>query len=188
MLSNIFVIFNVDLLVGTYLILKKNLLFNNKAIETTNLLFIFYPDLQHAKEIQQLSSDAESAFTETEDKDIRFEKLLESKHRHQKQQMNNKPTFNSALLGFAEMERLPHNTNVLEFWQQNEKLYASLTAAARVVFSVPGTQVSVEQLFSQLKFIYSDLRGSLHPRNINNILIVRSNFEFVNDDMFYKKI
>lgn len=37
------------------------------------------------------------------------------------------------------------------------------------------TQVSVERLFSAMKFIYSDLRGNLSPELVQDILIIRCN-------------
>jgi len=47
-----------------------------------------------------------------------------------------------------------------------------------VVFSVPGTQFSVERLFSGLKFILSPYRSITNAHNLEDQLIVQINRKF----------
>jgi len=55
-----------------------------------------------------------------------------------------------------------------------------LSQLAKVVFSAPATQVSVERLFSGLKFILSPYRSNIFSKNLENQLLVRTNRLFDN--------
>ena len=48
-----------------------------------------------------------------------------------------------------------------------------------VVYGVAATQVTVERLFSHLKYILSDNRGALKEGIIDDILICRMNPDFM---------
>lgn len=50
------------------------------------------------------------------------------------------------------------------------------------VLSVPATQVSVERLFSGLKFILSPLRTNINEHILENQLLVRANRIFCNKE------
>lgn len=54
-----------------------------------------------------------------------------------------------------------------------------------VVLSVPATQVSVERLFSGLKFILSSLRTNNNKNILENQLLVRSNKIFCRKEKRY---
>ncbi|XP_060856315.1 uncharacterized protein LOC132934050 [Metopolophium dirhodum] len=56
-----------------------------------------------------------------------------------------------------------------------ESTHPELHELAKVVFSVPGTQVSVERLFSGLKFILSPYRTNISSSNLEDQLLVRTN-------------
>lgn len=49
------------------------------------------------------------------------------------------------------------------------------------MLAVPGTQVSVERLFSQLTFILNDRRERITEENLNNVLLVRTNYRNLKD-------
>ncbi|XP_008178236.1 uncharacterized protein LOC103307747 [Acyrthosiphon pisum] len=68
------------------------------------------------------------------------------------------------------------------FWKSMEDTYPELYILAKIVFAVPSTQVSVERLFSGLKFILSPYRSNITSKNLENQLIVRTN------RLFEKKI
>ena len=59
------------------------------------------------------------------------------------------------------------------FWERKKADYPLLYELFMVLSSVPFTQVSVERLFSHLKFILGDQRSSIGADNLNNILFVR---------------
>ncbi|XP_029167403.1 uncharacterized protein LOC114937896, partial [Nylanderia fulva] len=75
----------------------------------------------------------------------------------------------------VEQKRLNRKTNILQFWEEKRKSQPELYKLAMVVLSVPATQVSVERLFSGLKFILSPLRTNVNERILENQLLVRSN-------------
>ncbi|CAK1591073.1 unnamed protein product [Parnassius mnemosyne] len=74
---------------------------------------------------------------------------------------------------FLEEPLLKSSESVLKFWEEKQLIYPQLYQLARVALSVPATQVSVERLFSALKFIVSNLRMNLKDDIIEDILFVR---------------
>jgi hypothetical protein len=61
-----------------------------------------------------------------------------------------------------------------------EASYPELSQLAKVVFSVPVTQVNVELLFAGLKFILSPYQSNVTSTNLENQLLIRTNFLFNN--------
>jgi len=73
--------------------------------------------------------------------------------------------------------RLNHKTNILKFWKSMENIYPEIYVLAKIILSVPSTQVSVERLFSGLKFIFSPYRcniNSSQPKTIPKVEKKRS--------------
>jgi len=83
---------------------------------------------------------------------------------------------------YLNQKRLDHKINILQFWKSMESTYPELYILSKIVFAVPSTQVSVERLFSGLKFILSPYRSNITSINLENQLIVRTN------RLFEKKI
>jgi len=81
---------------------------------------------------------------------------------------------------YLDQKRLIHKLNVLKFWKQMETTYQELAELAKTICSVPSTQVSVERLFSELKFILSPYRTSVSSKNLEDQLLVRTNRLFKN--------
>lgn len=86
----------------------------------------------------------------------------------------------SALTAFEKTQRLGKGANILTFWEDNKLIMPELYEIAQTVLAVPATQVSVERLFSGMKFILSHLRASMNSDILEDILIVRSNSIFIN--------
>jgi bifunctional polynucleotide phosphatase/kinase len=61
-----------------------------------------------------------------------------------------------------------------------ETTYLELAELAKIIYSVPSTQVSMERLFSGLKFILSPYRTSASSKNSEDQLLVRTNRLFEN--------
>lgn len=74
-----------------------------------------------------------------------------------------------------DQNRIGNKTNILKFWKSMESIHPELHELAKVVFSGPGTQVSVERLFSGLKFILSPYRTNISSSNLEDQLLVRTN-------------
>lgn len=94
---------------------------------------------------------------------------------------NNKETstttdMNSILDSFDKTKRIPLNTNILVYWSnQKNVLPSQLYELSKIVFAVPGTQVSVERAFSSLNYILSDKRNSICGNLLEDILLVKLN-------------
>ena len=76
---------------------------------------------------------------------------------------------------FADQPRLDSKQNILEFWNKEKNNSPELYSLAQIALAVPPTQVSVERLFSSLKYVLSPLRYNLSDDIVNDILILRTN-------------
>lgn len=63
---------------------------------------------------------------------------------------------------------------VLEYWEEN-KQNTILHKLSQLIYAVPPTQTTVERCFSALPLVLSSLRTSISDTNLNNILLIRSN-------------
>ncbi len=77
--------------------------------------------------------------------------------------------------GFLKEPRLQKKCNVLKYWVKKSLDEPILFRLAKVVLAVPATQVSVERLFSSLKFVLSPQRSQLAENVLNNVLVIRAN-------------
>lgn len=84
-----------------------------------------------------------------------------------------------------EQRRISRKTNILGFWQEKSITQPELYKLAMVVLAVPATQVSVERLFSGLKFILSPLRTNINEAILEDQLLVRANRIFINRNDTY---
>ena len=82
--------------------------------------------------------------------------------------------------------RVDSKNPIMQFWQEKSKTFPALFQVAIVALGAAGTQVSVERLFSFLKFILNDQRDKLTSQNLDNILLVMCNFLHLDDDFFRK--
>lgn len=86
------------------------------------------------------------------------------------------PSIDTLLLQFRKTTRVDlKKCSFMEYWESNKTTNPELYEVAMISNAVPMTQVSVERLFSSMKFIYSCLRSNLAPPLLEDILIVRSN-------------
>lgn len=85
---------------------------------------------------------------------------------------------------YVDQKRLSHKLDILKFWKQMETSYPELAELAKIIHSVPSTQVSVERLFSGLKFILSPYRTNVSSKNLEDQLLVRTNRLFQNKNEY----
>lgn len=83
--------------------------------------------------------------------------------------------FMSQLLNYLQANEVSFDTDLMEFWRESKQLWPALYELATIIHSVPATQVSVERLFSAMKFILNDLRTSLTGDILDDILLIRAN-------------
>lgn len=90
-------------------------------------------------------------------------------------QHNENGDIESILRAFITEPRIPSSQNILEYWESQKITRPKLYALAKVVLAVPATQVSVERLFSSLRFVMERLRYNLNDTTVENILVIRNN-------------
>ncbi|KYM94576.1 Zinc finger BED domain-containing protein 4, partial [Cyphomyrmex costatus] len=71
-----------------------------------------------------------------------------------------------------EQKRISRRINILEFWEEKKQDQLELYKLAMIVLAVPATQVSVERLFSGLKFILSPLRTNISENILENYCLL----------------
>jgi len=79
-----------------------------------------------------------------------------------------------------ENKRLSYKTNILQFRDSKKTIYPELFKISNIILSVPATQVSVERLFSGLKYILSPYRINISAKNLEDQLLIRTNRLFEN--------
>lgn len=126
---------------------------SNSSTDSTDELENFLKNKD--KKNDSVSIDFDVSNSQTSTIATRIETLLKSYHIDQK--------------------RLNNKVNILQFWKTMEASNPELSQLAKVVFSAPATQVSVERLFSGLKFILSPYRSNISSKNLENQLLVRTN-------------
>lgn len=72
-------------------------------------------------------------------------------------------------------EKIPTDEKLMPFWKTKKKQYANLYKVASLFFQIPFTEVNVERLFSNVKFILDPLRMSLTDETLNDIMLIRMN-------------
>lgn len=80
---------------------------------------------------------------------------------------------------YKETKMLDRKENVLQYWYKRQKTHPELYELSCVALAVPVTQVSVERLFSSLKFILHPLRMNMQASLVEDLLLVRNNAIFM---------
>lgn len=81
---------------------------------------------------------------------------------------------------FDHVPRIDRTENILKYWQQNQHLRPELYRLSGILFSVPISQASVERCFSTLSFVVNKYRTSLKEETLENILLVKLNYDVLN--------
>lgn len=87
-------------------------------------------------------------------------------------QMN---SFDSCLNELIGSPRIPLNENIIRAWNNAAVKSSELAMVAQTVLAAPAAQVSVERLFSSLKFILNPLRSNLNQHFLRDLMLVREN-------------
>ncbi|XP_028982268.1 uncharacterized protein LOC114841448 [Diachasma alloeum] len=75
---------------------------------------------------------------------------------------------------------LDPNSDILHFWESKKHVMPQLYQLAIIVHGAPATQVTVERLFSGVRYIYSDLRANLKSKILDDIMVIRCNTQNLN--------
>lgn len=82
---------------------------------------------------------------------------------------------NEEITAFLNESLLKSTEDIIKYWENNKIKYPALYKLACVVLASPATQVSVERLFSSLKFVVSRYRFNLNRNLIEDIIFIRNN-------------
>ncbi|XP_050064804.1 uncharacterized protein LOC126553723 [Aphis gossypii] len=82
------------------------------------------------------------------------------------------------IVNFMQLPREDKSKNIMDIWTTLKKMYPLMYECALVALALPTTQVTVERLFSSLKFILNDQRNRMNPSLLEDIMVVRSNYLF----------
>jgi len=66
------------------------------------------------------------------------------------------------------------SSNPLEFWNEYQGHFPVLALLARQIHCIPASSAALERCFSSSGFIVNERRSSLHPDQIDNIIVIRS--------------
>lgn len=77
------------------------------------------------------------------------------------------------------VERQRILVNPIEYYSIYKFSHPIVYELALVVFSGPGTQVTVERAFNYLKLLVTDTRNQLAPKTVENILFINLNRELL---------
>lgn len=64
--------------------------------------------------------------------------------------------------------------NPLNFWREYREHYPVLSMLARQIHCIPASSAAVERCFSSAGFIVNERRTSLHPDQVDNIMVIRT--------------
>jgi len=64
----------------------------------------------------------------------------------------------------------------LQFWKDNANRFPKLSVIARSVFSIPASQNKSERAFSAAAHVMTDLRTTLDPEHLDELLLIRSHY------------
>ncbi|CAF3313788.1 unnamed protein product [Rotaria sp. Silwood2] len=73
-----------------------------------------------------------------------------------------------------ELDKSKLSSNPLDFWKQHRELLPVLSILARKIHCIPASSAAVEKCFSSTGFIVNERWTSLHPEQIDNIIVLRS--------------
>jgi hAT family C-terminal dimerisation region len=65
----------------------------------------------------------------------------------------------------------------LEFWKSHSKRFPQLSEVARSVYAIPASQNKSERAFSAASHVMTDLRTTLDPEHLDELLLLRSQFK-----------
>lgn len=165
---------------GTFLDLKcKRLLSVVEILDVKRQLVLLYnKSLEIAGETAQTEEAVVESLEDVSEIDQFFGNLpSESEHSTASTQESNK--FTDELNAYEKLRWDPKSKQTcIEFWLSKSQELPLLSSIALDVMAVPGTEVSVERLFSHLKIVFTDKRSTMAPTLLESILMLRLNKKF----------
>ena len=82
----------------------------------------------------------------------------------------------SDISGWLTRERCDPNVNPLKWWKENSIKYPRLSVLARQYFSIPGTSISSEHIFSAKGLLVNKLRNRLSSSVVDHVIFLNKNY------------
>jgi hypothetical protein len=122
----------------------------------------------------EISMNATSQLDQDSESDDEVEALLASNDdQNVNENMELNVIVNQLALYDKNQERLKRSSNILEYWAATT--YTSLSEVANILLSTPATQVSVERLFSIVKYVFSSLRTKMTGEILEDVIFLKAN-------------
>jgi len=127
--------------------------------------------------ISILEKSLEASLSESSDEVDKYLKLEEARSVGSPSCMSKCSLLESIQI-FLKQRRLSKSTDIIKWWSESSEKFPELFTISQVALCVPATQVSVERLFSSVKFIMNPLRNRLDMKTLNAIMLLRTNHMF----------
>lgn len=101
--------------------------------------------------------------------------ILKSMEREKNSGRPTNKVIQDSLCEFRKENRIPTNVNILKWWKEQQNQRPELYDISKIILAASATQVSVERLFSAVKFIMSPRRNRLDDDSLNAVLILKTN-------------
>lgn len=82
---------------------------------------------------------------------------------------------NSVLMTYQVEQNRSLKSSIFDFWEKRKDISEELYLLAQILLGVPVTQVSVERLFSGLKYILPPIRSNIKSKILEEQLLLRTN-------------
>lgn len=123
-----------------------------------------------------------SSASEDEDDDLKHILSLKDSERYTSTAIRSKVNIRLVLDNyFTGTKRLKAKTDVVQYWEDQRFRQPDLYELSSAVLAIPATQVSVERLFSSLKYVLNPLRYKLSAENIDGIMLLHSNHDMLQE-------
>ena len=136
-----------------------------------------------------MNEEASCSLSEGHEESSLYEKMRQIKLQKIREQQEQQETDIIRVMLRNFLKRLlDPKQNLLEYWEIMQCREPQLHKLATIVLVTPATQVSVERLFSGLRYIMSSLRGNLKEDITDSILLICSNKDLLDGEEDTKKM
>lgn len=176
---------NDIVLEGIFLDRRLNLILNiDQCNKAKSLLRESYQQLQKIRQGTFVSAETQSAETNVPNNFVQpstssaalssLEEILltAERLRGSHRQLS---SFEAFLYEIISAPRLSLQENIISHWNCRSVISSDISMLANTILAAPATQVSVERLFSSLKFILNPLRSNLSNVFLKDLMFVREN-------------
>jgi hypothetical protein len=137
-------------------------------------------ELDFDEAIEEIESDPETDINTFDQMLQNLGKASSSTSQHSKSQTESFSTnsLEKELIEYEKLQAPKTRPNSIQWWKESLTTFPNLGPTALDIISAPVTEVTVERLFSHLKFVLNKHRSLMKDNLINDILFLRMNEKF----------